>query len=172
MKSISSVIAAAAFISAMSILPVNAAQDPHPMEHDAMMDHDSHCGMPAGEGAINTLDVAKSRVNISHGPIEALGWPQMKMDFSVSNQVDLAAFSAGERVHFMLKAEKDKSYSIAMMCSLEADAGTHEACMGKMHEIAMKTAESEGATCSMEGMSDMKRMNHDDGAEQDHKGHH
>ena len=166
MKPISSIIAAAAFISAMSFLPVNAAEGPHPMNHD------SHCGMPAGEGAINTLDVAKSRVNISHGPIEALGWPQMKMDFSVSKQVDLTAFSPSERVHFMLKAEKDKSYSIAMMCSLEADAGTHEACMGKMHEIAMKTAESEGASCSMEGMDDMKRMNHDDGAEQDHKGHH
>jgi hypothetical protein len=100
------------------------------------------------------------------------------MDFAVSKPVDLAAFSAGEQVHFMLKAEKDKSYSIAMMCSLDADEGTHEACMAKMHDIAMKTAENAGISCPMGEMDGMQHMNHGDGAgngesaDNDHSGHH
>lgn len=155
-----------------------AAEPKRGMSHNSTMEHDAHCGMPASEGVINALDVKKSKVNITHEPIESIGWPEMKMGFVASKPVDLTAFSAGERVHFMLKAEKDKSYSIAMMCSLDAGEGTRKACMAKMHDMAMRTAASDGAACTMEGASDMKRMNHDDGADngenanQDHKGHH
>jgi Cu/Ag efflux protein CusF len=171
------------FVSAAMLLAgmnsVSAyAQDHQGMDHDAMPNHDSHCGMPAGMGVINALDVKKSKINLTHQPIESIGWPQMRMDFAVSKPVDLAAFSAGEQVHFMLKAEKDKSYSIAMMCSLDADEGTHEACMAKMHDIAMKTAENAGISCPMGEMDGMQHMNHGDGAgngesaDNDHSGHH
>lgn len=170
-------------ILALLAAPVHAAPDQSDMDPSAKiageaMDHGDHCGMPTGEGVINAFDVRKSKVDLTHEPIESIGWPEMRMQFSVLKPVDLSAFAVGERVHFMLKAEKDKSYSIAMMCSLDADEGTHEACMTKMHDVAMKSAADVGVACPMGEMDGMKGMDHGDmgksgdAAKTDHKGHH
>jgi hypothetical protein len=92
------------------------------------------------------------------------------MDFAVLKPIDLTAFATGERVHFLLKAEKDKSYSIAAMCSLDVDDGAHEACMTHMHDVAMKAADDGGRACDMEGMSGGHQGAHGQG--DSHKGHH
>lgn len=143
----------------------------HQMNHDKMdhsqMNADSMCGMIMGEGVINALDVKDSKVNISHEPIDSIGWPEMKMDFSILKPIDLAAFAAKERVHFMLKKEKDASYSISMMCSLDIEEGAHQACMGKMHEAAMEQAAVSGQKCSMSDMHGMTETK-----ETDHNSHH
>ena len=162
----SSLIAAA--ISALALSPAVAVQAEHKMEHGG------YCGLPAGEGTLNAVDVRKSKANISHKPIESIGWGEMTMDFAVLKPVDLAAFAAGERVHFLLEAQKDTSYAVAMMCSLDADEGAHEACMAQMHDAAMKIAEDVGKPCAMGDMDRMKGMDHGDDAEasEDHSGHH
>lgn len=165
--------AAALFVGA-ALSPAFAAEEKMQMDHDAMMTSMDHCGLPMGEGVINALDVKKSKVNVTHKPIELIGWPEMKMDFAVLKPIDLSAFATGERIHFLLKAEKDKSYSIAAMCSLDVEDGAHEACMTHMHDVAMKAAVDEGRSCDMEGMGDMPGMDHSahEQGEDAHKGHH
>lgn len=142
---------AAALFAGSALSPAFAAEEKTQMDHDAMMTSMDHCGLPMGEGVINALDVQKSKVNVTHKPIESIGWPEMKMDFAVLKPIDLSAFATGERVHFLLKAEKDKSYSIAAMCSLDVEAATHEACMTHMHKTAMDAASEAGMSCPIGG---------------------
>lgn len=158
--------AATIAVTALFCAPAFAVQDHGEMDHGSMK-HDGateqmdKCSQPMGEGVINKLEVKKSKVNLTHKPIEAIGWPEMTMDFTVLKPVDLSAFGAGENVHFLLKQEKDKSYSIAAMCSLDVDGGAHEACMAQMHKVAMAAAAETDASCAMDDMSKM-----------DHSGHH
>jgi Cu/Ag efflux protein CusF len=165
---------ATALLAGATMSPAFAAEGKMQMDHGAMMTSMDHCGLPMGEGVINTLDVKKSKINVTHKPIESIGWPEMKMDFAVLKPIDLAAFATGERVHFLLKAEKDKSYSIAAMCSLDVEEGAHNACMTHMHDVAMKAAADDGRSCDMEGMGDMPGMDHSahEQREDAHKGHH
>lgn len=137
--------------------PAPAAHPPgHKMEPakedaGAAMDQSAHCGLPMGAGVITALDVAKSKTTIAHEPIPALGWDKMTMGFSVGKGVDLAAFAAGDRVHFLLApGKKAKSQEIASMCAADAETGAHEACMLVMHQTAMKIADAAGKPC--EGM--------------------
>ncbi|GAB0057612.1 Cation efflux system protein CusF [Candidatus Magnetaquicoccaceae bacterium FCR-1] len=69
-------------------------------------------GEVSGEGRLNKVDAAKRVVNIDHGPIEALKWPAMTMDFQVLPNVDLKALKTGKPVKFTLKQQPDKSYGI------------------------------------------------------------
>lgn len=119
----------------------------------ATMQHSDHCGLPMGEGSITALNVKASKATIDHAPIAALGWDAMTMDFKAAKAIDLSAFSAGDRVHFLLSEDKkSKSYRIEAMCALDVSEGLHDACMGKMHETAMTLAESSGMSCKMDGM--------------------
>jgi Cu/Ag efflux protein CusF len=63
-------------------------------------------------GKINSVDAAKGSVNVTHDPIKALGWPKMKMEFSVAKGVDLSSVKAGDAVNFSLKAEGEDNYVI------------------------------------------------------------
>jgi Cu(I)/Ag(I) efflux system membrane fusion protein len=56
-----------------------------------------------GEGTLNRVDAESRTVNLSHGPISELGWPAMTMDFTVDENVSLAAFEAGQPVSFTLR---------------------------------------------------------------------
>lgn len=63
-------------------------------------------------GKINRVDVAGHSINVSHDPIAALGWPKMKMAFSVDKNVDLSGFKAGDAVSFSLKPQGDDDYIV------------------------------------------------------------
>lgn len=177
---------AAVIGGAFALSPVLGAESHPQMDHkpDHQMDL---CGMPSGEGVINALDVKKSKVNISHKATASIGYEAMAMDFAVLKLVDLASYGKGERVHFLLKKEKENSYSVAAMCSLDIDEGAQSACMAQMHNVAMKAAADAGQRCSMEdtgGMDhgSMSGMDHGDmkgdmtdgpdGPKEDHSGHH
>lgn len=64
--------------------------------------HGGHGGAVQASGTVNAVDPARHTVNLSHGPIRALGRPAMTMDFPVSPDVDLAAVKPGMRVSFTL----------------------------------------------------------------------
>lgn len=64
-------------------------------------------------GKINSVDLSKSSINITHDPIKALGWPKMKMEFPVNKNVDLSSIKAGDTVNFSLKPEGDENYIIS-----------------------------------------------------------
>jgi Cu/Ag efflux protein CusF len=112
-----------------------------PMDHGSMpgmthgskgrmvADHDSMSGLshsPAGDmkmahsghthaqstGTVNSVDAAAHRVNVSHGPIPAIGFPSMTMDFAVAPSVDLHAVTPGTRVNFTVEKGQGGMYVI------------------------------------------------------------
>ena len=162
--------------SILAAAVVFAASPAFALEGDSSattMQHSDHCGLPMGEGTVAALDVKGSKATIDHTPIAALNWDAMTMDFKAAKGVDLSAFAAGDRVHFLLTEDtKSKSYRIEAMCSLDAPEGLHDACMGKMHETAMALAASSGKSCDMGGMDHgaMPGMDHGAMKDMDHGG--
>ncbi|MEZ5894021.1 MAG: copper-binding protein [Parvularculaceae bacterium] len=137
-------------------------------EGDATMNHQGHeqaaadkCALPMGEGVINTIDVKNAKLSLTQKPIAMLGWDAKTADYKVASVVDLAAFYQGEQVHFMLKPEGD-NWAVAMMCSLEADADAHAACMTAMGEEQAKIAAERDKTCVSAAPADANQ----------HHGHH
>jgi Cu/Ag efflux protein CusF len=137
----------------------------------APMEHKDHCGFPAAEGRVVSLDVGKRRVTIAHEAIEALGWPKAETEIAAGKSVDLAAFAAEDRVHFLMAPDKKrKGTEIAAMCAADADAAAHEACMGALHKTAMARASEAGKECA--GMSHDAHEGHGEKKKDDHSGHH
>jgi Cu(I)/Ag(I) efflux system protein CusF len=62
-------------------------------------------------GSVKKVDPAKRVVNLSHGPIPAISWPAMTMDFAVAPDVDLTAVKPGQNVEFIL-VPQGKDYVI------------------------------------------------------------
>jgi Cu(I)/Ag(I) efflux system membrane fusion protein len=56
-----------------------------------------------GSGWIEEIKIAEGRMRVSHGPIDALGWPAMNMELEVDPEVDLAAFEVGQDIRFQLR---------------------------------------------------------------------
>lgn len=67
---------------------------------------------PSGEGKINSVDMAARKVNMTHGPVAALKWPGMTMDFQVATDADMSALKPGASVRFTLKQGADGMYMI------------------------------------------------------------
>lgn len=102
------------------------AMDHHKMSkiHDQAMRDESHASQPAsataanlpqGTGTLNSVDAEKHMVNLTHDPIKDLGWPKMRMEFSVDPSVDLSGFKAGDTVSFALKPVADDDYTIVKL---------------------------------------------------------
>ncbi len=53
-------------------------------------------------GTITALNAANHKVTLDHGPIPAINWPPMKMEFAVASSVDLAKLKTGDKVDFTL----------------------------------------------------------------------
>jgi Cu/Ag efflux protein CusF len=53
-------------------------------------------------GTITALNAASHKVTFDHGPIPAINWPAMTMEFAVAPSVDLAKLKMGEKVNFTL----------------------------------------------------------------------
>jgi Cu(I)/Ag(I) efflux system protein CusF len=67
---------------------------------------------PQATGTVNSVDAAGRTLNVTHDPIKALGWPKMKMQFTVDAGVDLSTVKAGDKVGFTLKGTGD-DYTIS-----------------------------------------------------------
>lgn len=66
-----------------------------------------------GKGLINKVMAHHNMVNITHEPIDVLGWPTMTMDFTVSDSVDFSALQAGQALHFEITQTADKHYLLS-----------------------------------------------------------
>ncbi|MCU7555580.1 efflux RND transporter periplasmic adaptor subunit [Alteromonas sp. ASW11-19] len=64
------------------------------------------------EGEINTVMAGHRMVNITHGPAEAWDWPEMTMDFDVSESVDIDALKAGQTLHFEVTKTQAGGYEV------------------------------------------------------------
>jgi Cu(I)/Ag(I) efflux system membrane fusion protein len=65
-----------------------------------------------GTGTVLRLDPGERKLHIEHGPIEALGWPAMAMDFSVTDTLDLSSVAVGQRLRFTLVRDPAGGYRI------------------------------------------------------------
>ncbi|MSP49016.1 MAG: copper-binding protein [Alphaproteobacteria bacterium] len=63
-------------------------------------------------GTVRKVDAEKRIVNLSHGPIPAVRWPAMTMDFAVAPGVDLTGVRPGQTVDFTLAPGPGKDYVI------------------------------------------------------------
>jgi Cu(I)/Ag(I) efflux system protein CusF len=66
--------------------------------------HDAHAAAPAaktgsGTGVIKAVDTKAGKLTLHHGPVAALGWPAMTMDFKAAPDV-LKGAKAGQKVKF------------------------------------------------------------------------
>mgnify|MGYP001350070568 CR=1 FL=1 len=65
----------------------------------------------SGTGTITALNASNRKVTIDHGPILAIKWPAMKMEFPVAPSVDLSKIKAGDTVTFTLSGSNN-SYTV------------------------------------------------------------
>jgi len=78
---------------------------------EMQMAHAGH-GHPQGTGTVNSVDASGHKINLTHGPIPAIGWPGMTMDFAVAPAVDLRTLKPGTRVDFTIEQGDGGNYVI------------------------------------------------------------
>lgn len=55
-----------------------------------------------GTGTVTALNAANHKVTLDHGPIPAIKWPSMKMEFVVAPSIDLSKVKTGDKIEFTL----------------------------------------------------------------------
>jgi Cu(I)/Ag(I) efflux system protein CusF len=55
-------------------------------------------------GTVESVDAAAGKISISHGPVAALGWPAMTMNFKATPE-QIASVQAGQAIEFDFLAE-------------------------------------------------------------------
>jgi Cu/Ag efflux protein CusF len=74
----------------------------------------------SGAGTVNAILIGEKKINITHGPIPALGWSGMTMDFRLADAVTLEGIEVGSKVTFRLRKAADGMYEIESL-SLSKD---------------------------------------------------
>ena len=62
--------------------------------------HETKAQTFMGQGKINSINPDANTINIAMGPVKALSWPSMSMNFLVQNTAMLNGYKAGEMVDF------------------------------------------------------------------------
>ena len=65
-----------------------------------------------GQGMVNTIDIDAGMANITHGPINSLGWSGMTMSFQVSDKAGLAVLKPGQKIEFEIEKTASDQYVI------------------------------------------------------------
>lgn len=71
------------------------------------------------KGKVNEVMQNEAKVNLTHDAIEALGWPEMTMDFRVKEGVDMTALKSGQEIHFTLEKADSGNYEISQIHIIE-----------------------------------------------------
>jgi Cu/Ag efflux protein CusF len=74
-------------------------------------------------GKLNAIMTSERKVNITHGPIPALGWPGMTMDFRLADTASLEGIEVGAKVAFQLRKGSDGASPAALTPRSEAGGG-------------------------------------------------
>jgi len=88
-----------------------------------------------GNGIVEALNRETRRIRVSHGPIEALGWAAMTMEFDVLEGVNLESINIGQSIHFSLGQSDVGDYVINIIHQPEP-AGRDEDSTEIQHEDA------------------------------------
>ena len=73
-----------------------------PGMNDSKMSNTKKTTTADATGTITALNGANHKITFDHGPIPAIDWPAMKMEFAVAPSVDLAKLKTGDKVKFTL----------------------------------------------------------------------
>ena len=65
-----------------------------------------------GIGVINSIDLKKSKVNMTHEAIPSLNWPGMTMSFKVTDKKALSMLKPGEKIKFELSEQPKGQYVV------------------------------------------------------------
>jgi Cu/Ag efflux protein CusF len=92
---------------------LSPATPPKPIapHQGTQMAHEGHDDAHA-TGTVNSVDAAAHKVNITHQPIPAIGWPSMTMDFAVAPKVNLGAVKPGMKVNFTIERGTSGMYEV------------------------------------------------------------
>ncbi len=76
-------------------------------------DHDSHepiaGGKHSGRGRVNAVDAKTGKLDLRHGPIPSLQWPEMSMGFRVEDKKLLQGIKPGDTIDFEIRSEPNKN---------------------------------------------------------------
>jgi Cu(I)/Ag(I) efflux system protein CusF len=67
----------------------------------------SATGPIAGSGTVTAVDAAAGTVTLNHGPIAALDWPAMTMQFTAEEPATLQGVEVGDSVSFEIKSAEE-----------------------------------------------------------------
>ncbi len=65
------------------------------------------------EGKVNSIMVEHRMLNMTHEPVPEWDWPEMTMDFSVDEQVDLKALAKGQTISFQITKTEQGQYVVS-----------------------------------------------------------
>ncbi len=82
------------------------------LDTDRMTDNAGEHQTIFGNGIVEAVDTRARRIRVSHGPIEALGWGPMTMEFDVLPGADLETITIGQSIHFSLNQSEVGDYVI------------------------------------------------------------
>ena len=63
-------------------------------------------------GVVQHVMTDEGAVNITHEAVDAWGWPEMTMDFMVSESLNIGRFKTGQELHFEVTRQENGSYTI------------------------------------------------------------
>jgi Cu/Ag efflux protein CusF len=90
-----------------------AADHMQHMSQADMQQTDTHAAQThMGQGVVNKVDLQHNKVNMTHGPIDSLGWPGMTMDFKVKDAAILKGIKPGQKVTFEVVNEGPRKYFV------------------------------------------------------------
>lgn len=73
----------------------------------------------AAAGTVNSVAADDRKINITHDPIPALGWPGMTMDFKLARDIKLEGVEPGAKISFQLRKRSDGAYVIESLSIAE-----------------------------------------------------
>ena len=79
----------------------NAPKKPTASNDMASMDMTATSKTANGSGKVTELDKAGGKITIEHGPIPAVGWPEMTMGFKADPKM-ISDLAVGDQVDFTL----------------------------------------------------------------------
>jgi Cu(I)/Ag(I) efflux system protein CusF len=78
----------------------------------AALTRPAQSGEHAAEGTVNSVDLGSGTVNITHEPVESIGWPRMTMDFKLAERRLGEGLEVGRRVDFRFRADDGTSPTV------------------------------------------------------------
>lgn len=98
------------FGGALAVLPANHTHA-QGMSNMQSMPATKGTAAASGTGTVIALNTSARKVTLNHGPLPAINWPAMKMEFAVAPSVDLAKVKPGDKVTFTLSGSNN-SYTV------------------------------------------------------------